>query len=120
MGPERTYFFARSDGKFCRKQIPPEDGGTSEGEAVPLGSFAGKFWWVEVDRGARNVDVMHSAREVVAWTKEGQHQTMSTEEIADAVDQGLPVRAFGGPFNTRDEASRRMDLYWDSVMGHEE
>ena len=124
----RSYFFTRSqptgtdrlEGKFCRQQIPPHDGGTSEAEAIPLQSFAGQFWWVEVDRGALNTDIRSSAREVAAWTKEGQHQTMATEEIADTLDKGVPVRAFAGPFATREEASRRMDIYWDAMMGHED
>ena len=130
MGPDKsaTDFFVRSqppgkdrlEGKYCRKQHPTEDGGASEIEVVPLRLFAGQYWWVEVDRGKSHGDWTRSSLEVVAWTKDGEHQAMSTEEIADALDDGARVTAFGGPFASRQEAELRMDLYWDAVIGHDD
>ena len=120
MGPERTYFYKKSepasddrlDGKFYYVSEHRDDHGSP---AHPLKAVAGKYWWVEVDRGFR-LDIRSSPPEIVAWTDEGEHQTMSTAEIAQALDSGFRVRAYGGPYETWDESSRRMDLYWDAMI----
>jgi hypothetical protein len=124
---EKTDFFLRSqpsgidrlEGKYCRKRFQAEHEGPSEAEAIPLKMFAGQFWWVVVERG--DLAIGQSPRDVAGWTNEGQHQVMVTEEIADTLDNGLSVQAFGGPFVSRRQAELRLDLYCDAViMGHDD
>jgi hypothetical protein len=96
-----TYFFSRSqgtrkdplEGKFASSESPSTQAPAEE--AVPLSTFAGLYWFVELD---------------------GKHEALSTEEVANAMDGGGTVRATSGPFPTREEAAQSLERYWEMSM----
>ena len=97
-----VHFFVRSrgasplDGKFVSKS-------TSVDEAVPLSDLPARYWFVDVP-GYRNAQKMRTEMDV-----------LSTEEIAALMDEGRAVRAVRGPFQTRDEAERSFERYWEMI-----
>jgi hypothetical protein len=100
-----TYFFARSpgadtdplDGKFASPESPGTQAAAED--AVPLRSFAGRYWFVDL---------------------QGAHKALSTEEVADALDNGLTARAISGPFPTRHEAAESLERYWEMLTDEDD
>ena len=108
-----TYFFVqpgasgkdRLEGKYACGQPPHENQRIAEEDAVPLGHYAGQYWWVEVREENR---------------KAGLHKALSTEQIAEALDRVAAVVAIRGPYSSLKEASDGMVDYWEMVMGSDD
>ena len=77
----------------------------AEEGVVPLRRYAGQYWWVDVREKNRNASI---------------HETLSTEQIAEALDRGAGVVAIRGPYSSLKEASDRMEDYWEALMGYDD
>ncbi len=75
-------------------------GGGNVAHGIPIGKLAGRYWFCGVRRPAERTV---------------EHKAVSTEEVLPLLDEGFRVEVIRGPLETRDEADRRLELYWEAM-----
>jgi hypothetical protein len=85
------------EGKFASSGSPNIQ--AADAAIIPMKNLAGLYWFVELA---------------------GEHRSLSTEEIALALESGDQARAISGPFLTMGEAEQSLERYWDMILSDDD